>query len=261
MNRTWLTAVIAKLEQWRAFNPAIGWLLASGVLTVHATLAFVLSDPGWISAGGALIIILGALTIARPLIRQGDRKVLASGRTIARQGKEVERRVVLLNPVEDNQRFQDARAEYQHGPAIAIVGTLINGYGSLLLAPLGCRKRLLAGFRPWAAVIALARNPEVTGNAGGFILAVGGPGLANMIARAFVDDSVFNGADHAVDGRCCSGHRCLCDRNYPDRPSHLEFVGKTDLSARFPGIDLIVVRRAVGGDNIGSTTTHFAFEV
>ncbi|WP_131821039.1 hypothetical protein [Ensifer sp. LCM 4579] len=135
MDRTWLSAVVVKLEQWRAFNPAIGWLLVTVVLAVHATLAFVLSDPGWISAGGALIIILGALTIARPLIRQGDRKVLASARTIPRQVKEVETRVVLLNPEEDNQRFQDARAEYQHGPAIAIVGTLMNGYGSLLLAP------------------------------------------------------------------------------------------------------------------------------
>ncbi|MCA1408556.1 hypothetical protein I6F26_24105 [Ensifer sp. IC3342] len=80
MDRTWLSAVIAKLEQWRAFNPAIGWLLATVVLAVHATRAIALSDPGWISAGGALIIILGALTIARPFIRQGDRKVLASGR-------------------------------------------------------------------------------------------------------------------------------------------------------------------------------------
>lgn len=135
MSRTWLFAVIATLEQWRAFNPAIGWQLAAVVLIVHVALAFVLGDPGWLSAGGALVIILGVLTIARPLIRQGDRKVLESGRTILRQVREVEGRVVLVNPEEENQRFQDARAEYQHGPAIAIVGTLINGYGSLLLAP------------------------------------------------------------------------------------------------------------------------------
>ncbi|WP_026616892.1 hypothetical protein [Ensifer aridi] len=67
MERTWLSAVIAKLEQWRAFNPAIGWLLATVVLAVHATLAIALSDPGWISAGGALIIIAWHLDYSPPV--------------------------------------------------------------------------------------------------------------------------------------------------------------------------------------------------
>lgn len=53
-------------------------------------------DPGWVSAARSLIIP-GALTIARPLLRKDDRNRLESRRSILRQVKEVDGRGFLVD--------------------------------------------------------------------------------------------------------------------------------------------------------------------
>ncbi|WP_041699190.1 hypothetical protein [Allorhizobium ampelinum] len=128
----WIVFIIVQLEKLRAFDPRVGWLLALGAMVLHLGVALVLRNSGWIGAGGALVIILGVLTIARPLIRRGDETVIRAKGAVAKQVREVEGRVVDADPVEASQQQLDVRAELQHGPTLVIVGTAINGYGSLI---------------------------------------------------------------------------------------------------------------------------------
>ncbi len=64
MDRTWLSAVIAKLEQWRAFNPAIGGLLATVVLCRSCDACDCPERSRFDLGRRSAHHILGALTIA-----------------------------------------------------------------------------------------------------------------------------------------------------------------------------------------------------
>jgi hypothetical protein len=128
----------------RAFDPRLGWWFSLGVMILHFALAYVTKDGGWISAGGAVVIVIGVITIARALIRVGDEKMMRSGRTVARLMRtDAEGKLVPARPEEERQQYQDAKAEFQHGPALVIVGTLINGYGSVLAVRFLCKGCLL----------------------------------------------------------------------------------------------------------------------
>lgn len=127
-------SIIVQLEKLRAFDPSVGWFLALGVMIAHLVIAFALRNSGWIGAGGALVIILGVLTIARALIRRGDETVIRAKGAVAKLVREVDGEVVDADPVEASQQMLDVRAELQHGPALVIVGTAINGYGGLIVS-------------------------------------------------------------------------------------------------------------------------------
>ncbi|MCD1641345.1 hypothetical protein [Aurantimonas coralicida] len=138
-----MSTFLERVDAARRFDPRLGWLVSSAIMIVHLALSYATKDEGWVSAGGALVIVFGVLTIARGLIRTSDEKVRLAGRTIARHVKEVDGGIVPVNPESERERYRDADAEFRHGPSIIIVGTLINGYGALISSSLLCQGCLL----------------------------------------------------------------------------------------------------------------------
>lgn len=128
----WILHLIVILNKARAFDPLIGWLLSAICMGVHIGAAYWFHNSAWVSSGGALVIVLGVLTIARRLIRMGDHAVTRPSGPVAKLIREVDGDLFEAYPEETVQRALDLKAEFQHGPSLVIVGTIINGYGGLL---------------------------------------------------------------------------------------------------------------------------------
>jgi len=115
------------------FDPRVGIWLSVVVIVLHAGLAWWLGNSTWITAGGAFVIVLGVVTIARSFLREGEQKIRLSGRTVLRKVRTNEAgELVSAEPEKDRERHADASAELRIGPILVVIGTLINGYGGLI---------------------------------------------------------------------------------------------------------------------------------
>ena len=90
------------------------------VLAVNICISIVLEEPDWFQRSGSIIVILGILIAARRVVRLGKEHMNEDWNY---PNETVERQRVLL----------DQRAQYIIGPIVALIGTVIWGYGDILI--------------------------------------------------------------------------------------------------------------------------------
>ncbi len=106
------------------------WLLVALAflwLIIWCWVAATSSEPHWVQRAGSVVVVIGVVIAARPIFRLGYRKWLQSLR-VADYGH------IMPGPEEleeDRQRGVDEIAQKIVGPIVALVGTLIWGYGDL----------------------------------------------------------------------------------------------------------------------------------
>jgi hypothetical protein len=116
-----------------AFAPWMGlgaWLVYAIIFSVVRVIFGIQPvTSGTVAFHGAVMICVGAVTVARPVIRVGGyRKWLEKTRNVD-EGHLIPTTEELA---ESEQEVLDARAVNLVGPALAIAGTLLNGVSGLL---------------------------------------------------------------------------------------------------------------------------------
>ncbi len=95
-------------------------IIALIILTSQILLSIETKNMSWFQRSGSIVVLLGVLISARRIIRLGDK------RRIVDWGLDD-------NTPEGKKVLLDERAELIYGPFVAIVGTVVWGYGDLIL--------------------------------------------------------------------------------------------------------------------------------
>jgi hypothetical protein len=115
--------------KWIPIDPRAWGGIAIFLMVLHVWFAVITRDNLWLARCGALWVIIGALVIARPIIRRGgyahwyeSTKHIDYGTLGPPNAEEAEA---------ERQTELDARCVQLTGPSIALLGTLLWAYGDL----------------------------------------------------------------------------------------------------------------------------------
>ena len=101
-------------------NTWLNCFTAIAVLSGNLVYSIVTNEAHWFQRSGSIVVLLGVLIVARRVIRLGKDHQNEDWNL---PNETVEGKRVLL----------DQRSEYVIGPIVAVIGTMVWGYGDLLL--------------------------------------------------------------------------------------------------------------------------------